>query len=304
MTSEFTDEKCKEFMDYNDNFGLEAEDVLYFKQGALPAIDFEGKIIREGKAKISLCPNGNGDIYRALKVTGMLQTLEERGINYVHLMGVDNMLCHVADPMFLGFTAEEQLDIGTKVIEKRPNESIGVMVLNNGKPAVIEYTELPSSLSHLTAGSILNHVYTLKSLKVICDDTSLNSKYHKAIKAIKTYDPASGTAAKPSAPNGVKFELFYFDAFFLCPKAGVLKVLAEEEFAPIKNPPGNPVDSPDMAKKLMTNRFCRWLEESGCIVEGDKETGLLEISAMVSGYGERLELYNGSRLKLPAYIFT
>ena len=91
------------------------------------------------------------------------------------------MLCHVADPMFLGFTSEEQLEIGTKVIEKRPNESIGVMVLQNDKPAVLEYTELPPNLSHLTAGSILNHIYTLDSLKVICDDPTLNSKYHKAI---------------------------------------------------------------------------------------------------------------------------
>lgn len=206
-------------------------------------------------------------------------------------MGVDNMLCHVADPMFLGFTAEKQLEIAHKAIEKRPDENVGVIVLENGKPAVIEYTELPESLGHLTAGNILNHVYSMDSLKTICSDESLNERYHQAIKAIKTYDPQTGQSAKPAEANGVKFELFYFDAFFLAPNAGLLKVEAEEEFAPIKNAPGNEVDSPDMARKLMTKRYAKWLQTAGCIVEGNLETDLLEISSLVSAFGERLEFY-------------
>lgn len=51
------------------------------------------------------------------------------------------------------------------------------------------------------------------------------------------------------APQGVKLELFIFDTFPLASSTALFEVRREEEFAPVKNAPGQGLpDSPDTAR--------------------------------------------------------
>ena len=49
-------------------------------------------------------------------------------------------------------------------------------------------------------------------------------------------------------PDACKFELFLFDAFLNLESLGLLRVLRQEEFAPVKNATG--ADSPEIARKM------------------------------------------------------
>lgn len=55
---------------------------------------------------------------------------------------------------------------------------------------------------------------------------------------------------KPKEENALKFELFYFDCYPLCPPQEfcIVEALREDEFAPVKNASGAISDSPDTAR--------------------------------------------------------
>jgi UDP-N-acetylglucosamine/UDP-N-acetylgalactosamine diphosphorylase len=68
MTSEPTRKETEAFFKSNKYFGLEGSQIMFFNQGVLPAFDFEGNILMESNTTPVYSPDGNGGIYKALKV--------------------------------------------------------------------------------------------------------------------------------------------------------------------------------------------------------------------------------------------
>lgn len=63
MTSEINNEEIISYFSDNNHFGYSPDHIKFFAQGALPALDFNGKIIIEKEDGISLAPGGNGALY-------------------------------------------------------------------------------------------------------------------------------------------------------------------------------------------------------------------------------------------------
>ena len=88
-------------------------------------------------------------------------------------------------------------------------------------------------------------------------------RYHVAKKKIKYFDVNRKEMVTPDDINGFKYELFVFDTYPIAGEFSLLEVLREEEFAPVKNPPGTPEDSPDSARDLISRLHQSWLEKVG-----------------------------------------
>ena len=251
MTSGPTRKPTEEFFEEHKFFGLHRDNVMFFEQGVLPCISNDGKILLESKSKVAVAPDGNGGLYQALILSGVVADMRKRGTQHIHAYCVDNCLVKVADPTFIGFSASKKVDIATKVVRKRSaKESVGLITQKNGRPAVVEYSEIDSSTAEAKdpknsdlllyrAANIVNHYYSFTYLESI-PQWSHRLPHHVARKKIPHVDLEKGETVKPEKPNGIKLEQFVFDCFpFLTmDKFACMEVRREDEFSPLKNAKG------------------------------------------------------------------
>ncbi|KAI9835587.1 MAG: hypothetical protein M1819_002038 [Sarea resinae] len=315
MTSGPTRAPTEEFFAKHDFFGLKKENVIFFEQGVLPCISNEGKILLESKGKVARAPDGNGGIYHALVKSSVLSDMQKRGIEHIHAYCVDNCLVKVADPVFIGFSASKKVDIATKVVRKRnANEPVGLILLKDGKPDVVEYSEIDKEtaeakdpnhhdLLRFRAANIVNHYYSISFLESI-PNWAHDMPHHVARKKIPFVNTENGETIKPEQPNGVKLEQFVFDVFprLELDKFACMEVQREDEFSPLKNGRGKGEDDPDTSKRDILHQGTRWVQAAGGVVVSEEtETGV-EISPRISYGGEGLEFLKDRTIKAPAVI--
>ena len=92
--------------------------VLPFVQAQLPRLTPEGLIAREAHGEPSLAPSGHGDVFRALRASGVGQELAARGVEHVYFSNVDN-LAATLDPVVLGMHAESGASMTVEVTPRR-----------------------------------------------------------------------------------------------------------------------------------------------------------------------------------------
>ncbi|TGZ85376.1 nucleotide-diphospho-sugar transferase [Ascodesmis nigricans] len=314
MTSGPTRGPTQKFFTENNFFGLSSSNVLFFEQGVLPCLSNTGKILLESKHRVAVAPDGNGGIYRAL-LPEVLPDIRKRGIKHIHAYCVDNSLVKVADPIFLGFSASKNVDLATKVVRKRnATESVGLILLKNGKPDVVEYSEIDAETAEATdpknpeilkfrAANIVNHYYTTRFFDSIPEWVDA-LPHHIAKKKIPFCDIDSGEQTKPEKPNGIKLEQFVFDIFPRIPldKFASLEVKREDEFSPLKNARGTGEDDPDTSKRDVMAQGRRWVEAAGAIFTSEQPEEGIEVSPLVSYAGEGLEYLQGREIRGPALL--
>ena len=314
MTSPINHEATKDFFQEHNFFGLGEENVIFFAQGMLPCMTSEGKIIMETPSKVAMAPDGNGGIYPSLKKSGSLDDMVSRGVKYLHVFSIDNALVKPADPAFMGFCINKEADCGNKSTRKsHAHEKVGVIARRDGRPCVVEYSEISQEMAERTdkttgrlvfgSGNICNHFYSLDFLR---DQVlpNMSDLYHVARKKIPYYDEKQQTTVKPESNNGIKLETFIFDVFPLAKRFAVWEVERSEEFAPVKNAPGSPSDSPDTARAMITNLSKRWLRSSGAVLspDNDDDTVVCEISPLLSYAGEDLEQFSEQAIQVPFHL--
>lgn len=301
MTSAPTHKGTVDFFEDNKYFGLKKDQVKFFQQGVLPAFDLEGKILMSSRGKISVAPDGNGGIYKALEREGILEDMKRKGIKFVHMYCVDNCLVKVGDPAFIGACIKSGTDCAAKCVEKtEPSESVGVFCKNsNDKLVVAEYSELDAETAQAVdpktgrllfgEANIANHFFTVEFLSNLTECLTL--PYHIARKKIPTVNPITGEFGTTA---GVKLEAFIFDVFERAEKPMLFRVPRFEEFAPLKNAPGAPKDSPEYCTDLLFSLHRKYLKEAGAIIN-DKDK--IELSASLTYEGEGLESFKGNEIE-------
>ena len=259
MTSKENHQDTILFLEKNNYFGYNKDKIKFFKQGELPLIDTQGKIILDENAKIKEAADGNGGIYEALSKSGMLQELKQNQIEWIFISGIDNILSNFVDPILLGLTIKENNVIASKSVAKaNPQENVGVFCKMNGKPKIIEYIDLPEEMAEeldengeLMYGEVNIGTY-LYNRSVLENLANAKLPYHAAFKK-SGYLNANGKFIEPDEPNVFKFETFIFDAFTRYDDMTIMRVKREDEFAPVKNRTGN--DSPETAVKLYNEKY-------------------------------------------------
>lgn len=214
----------------------------------------EGKIILDENGLIKEAADGHGGVFESMRKDGVIEDMNKKGVQWVFIGGVDNILAKMVDSVFIGLAIKKNvLAAGKSVVKAGPKEKVGVFCKRNEKPSVIEYTEITEEMSEAKNenGDLLygeSHILcNLFNINAIIDVSERKLPYHSAFKKAK-YINEDGKLIVPDKPNAYKFEAFIFDAFEYLNDMAIMRVKREEEFAPVKNAEG--VDSPETARKL------------------------------------------------------
>ena len=247
MTSHQNNQATVDFFEEQNYFNLDKDKIKFFKQDELPMLTPDGKMILEDN-KIKTASNGNGAIYAALVKEKVIDDMKAKGVEWLYISGVDNIMVNFIDPIFLGLTLKNNMQIASKSVAKAyPEEKVGVFCKKNGKPGIVEYIELTEEMRNDTNknGDLIygdaNIVSHLLNINVIEKITKQKMQYHLEIK------------------KGLyKFEAFVFDGFKAMDNMLVMRVKRENEFAPIKNQEG--VDSPKTALEIYEKNNGKYLQ--------------------------------------------
>ena len=255
MTSEKNNADTVAFFKEKDYFGYNKDYVFFFVQEMAPSVGYDGKILMEAKDRLSTSPNGNGGWFSSLVKAGLLDKINELGVKFLNVFAVDNVLQKMADPVFVGATLEAGAVCGSKVVAKAdPNERVGVLCLEDGRPSIVEYYEMTDEIIHsrddkgnllYNYGVILNYLFDVKTLTDILNRSMPTHVVEKKI----PYINEKAELVKPQEPNGYKFETLVLDMIHMMDNCLSFEVEREHEFAPIKNATG--VDSLESARELM-----------------------------------------------------
>lgn len=261
MTSEENNEETENFFKANNYFGYPQEKITFFKQGQYPMIDTEGKILLDENGLVKEAADGHGGVYIAMYKNGIIEDMKKKGIKWVIVGGVDNVLVKMFDPIFIGMYIKQGYPSASKsVVKKYPEEKVGVFCKKNGKPSIIEYTELSDQMAHAVdengelkygESNIIVHIFELETMEYISKNIL---PYHPAFKKANHLDE-NGNVVIATEPNAYKFEAFIFDAFEQLDNMSILRVNREEEFAPVKNSDEKGLDCPKTARELYKKYF-------------------------------------------------
>lgn len=257
MTSEENDEEIKSFFELHNYFEYPQDNIKFFKQNNLPLLTEEKKLLIGKNKLIKEASDGNGGIFSSMYKNNIIKDMEKKGIKWIFISSIDNILLKIADPTLIGLAIEQNTQIATKsIIKNSPEEKVGAICKKNKKIKVIEYSEMSDEMKNKTnedgelkygESHIMCNLFSLKAL-----DTLAKKKlpYHIAHKK-SDYIDNNGNIIKPEKPNVYKFETFIFDSWGYFDDIAVLRGKREEDFAPIKNKEG--IDSPVTAIELYNN---------------------------------------------------
>lgn len=254
MTSKENNKQTIDFFERNKYFSYPKESIKFFTQSEIPMVNQDGKLILTEEGLIKQAANGHGGIFESMFNNGVVKDLEDKKIEWIFIGPVDNPLVQMTDELMLGIAIDKNaMAVGKSIVKACPEEKVGVFCKKNGRPSVVEYTEITKEMSEMRDenGELLygeSHIncnlFNIKAIEKIGKD---KLPYHTAFKKA-TYMDENGIIIKPEKPNCYKFETFIFDSFEKLDNMQIVRGKREEEFAPVKNKEG--VDSPETAVEL------------------------------------------------------
>ena len=291
MTSKFNYQETMDFFEKNNYFKLNKNNIFFFKQGMLPSLTLDGKLILSERNRLFLNPDGHGGVLKALLNSGLLHKMKDKGIKHLSYFQVDNPMVKMADPYFIGHHIQQKSMVSSKVIAKLyPEEKLGAICKKDKQNCVIEYSDLSKKETYAKnsegqlkylMGSIAIHIFDIKFLL----NFTKKMPIHFAKKKINGYAFTENHNPIIKDVEGIKFETFVFDSIPLAKKSVFFETERDIEFYPVKNKTG--LDSIETCIQGQSKLFVRWLSEAGlCKAEYNEQK--VEISP---GYAPDKELF-------------
>jgi UTP--glucose-1-phosphate uridylyltransferase len=211
---------------------------LGFLQNKVPKILEDGLTPAENdeQPELGWCPPGHGDLFTAIKGSGLLEQLLERGVEIAFVSNADN-LGAALDPALLGYMVVEGLDFMLEAADRTPADRKGghLCQLLDGRLALRESAQCPPEEAdafqdvdryrYFNTNNLWVHLPTLDRLL----DEHGGFLPLPTVVNRKTLDPRDS-----ASPRVLQLETVMGTAISLFPKAAAIRV-PRRRFSPVKN---------------------------------------------------------------------
>lgn len=312
MTSPATDAATRDYFVANNFLGLPSEQVRFFCQGTMFAVDDRwDQILLESPGELFLGPDGHGGMLSALARGGHLADLQAQGIKTLFYGQIDNPLLQLCAPLLVGGHLLARSEMTTQAVRKKHAlERVGNVVAIDNRVQVIEYSDLPESFARavnpdgslrLWAGNMAVHLFDVDFLAREAGRPD-DLPFHLAHKRVPHMN-AAGERVDPPQPNAIRFERFIFDLLPLAQNSLVIEADATVAFAPVKNSATDPTDNPRTARELWSALHRGWLRSAGWETADDAVVEINPLFALdADELCERLAGKIPHQLSSPAYF--
>ena len=242
MTSPLNHQQIDSYLRANRWFGLNREHLDLFKQELIPMCDDQGELFFDAPDQIALAPAGNGKALFHLRARPIWMKWRKKGIEYVQVIPVDNVLAEPFDGELLACHKIEKVDLVLRGVERlSAQEELGIIGMKQGRLVIREYTEVSERIKSKRVGGKLTYFLGNSALFSCSMDwveqlfkNGFDLPWHLSCKKKTKLIPTErGWEQKKSYSWG--FETFIFDLF---PRAKSFKVIITDRinyFAPLKN---------------------------------------------------------------------
>ncbi|MFT4551625.1 MAG: UDP-N-acetylglucosamine/UDP-N-acetylgalactosamine diphosphorylase [Chlamydiales bacterium] len=243
MTSPLNHDETYQFFEENQFFNLAPTQISFFQQQTLPLLDSQGNLFLESPWKFSEGPNGNGRALHEFYHSGIWEQWWNKGIRHLNFLQIDNPLADPFDAELLGHHHDSNSDATIKCTDRqKPDEKVGIVINQNNKTHVIEYSEIPESELHATdeegnfkhlCANLSLFCFNMEFIHKIAQQNTSAVPLHLAHKAVKYLDE-NGASKLAIEPNAWKFETFIFDVLSSAQNVNAVVYPREHCFAPLK----------------------------------------------------------------------
>lgn len=214
MTSPLNHEDTLHFLEQHHYFGYPKEHLFFFQQTMRPLED------RAGNSLSILGPDGNGSALSLFYQSGIWHQWKERGITCVHVIPVDNPL---ADPFDCKIEQGDADSVVQMILRISPEEKVGVVVQENDKIKIIEYTEFHNTSEQFKFANSGLFSFSMSFIERI---QGIMLPLHRHSKTIKL---------NGEIKEIYKYESFIFDLLSFSEKTRLLLYPRGYVFSPLKN---------------------------------------------------------------------
>jgi UDP-N-acetylglucosamine/UDP-N-acetylgalactosamine diphosphorylase len=222
-------EEVTHFFELHGRFGLREDQLSFFVQGELPLLDLQGNWFLERADRLAVGPDGNGGALHHFYKSGIWSLWKSQGVDLVRVLPIDNLLAAPFDTGLLGRHIESGHEVSLEAVARHdPHERVGLLVRQESRPLVVEYSEVsPLTASQVPWANLSQFCMNMEFIERVALGSPL--PLHAARKAAKTMD------GWPQEPNCIKCERFIFDALERARSVGVVAA-DRSQFVPLKSP--------------------------------------------------------------------
>ena len=239
MTNDENNDEIVKFFGNNNYFNYPKDKIHFFVQDNLPILDTDGNLLLKDKDTLLVGPNGNGNVFKALDKSNLLNNMITNNIKYVLFVTIDNVMNKLVDINMLGNMINGNYPVATKTISKKDeNEKDWIFCKYDNKPSMLQTDYITNDITNTKVNDDYvyrekNITYHIIEISEIEKYSKINLKYHRNWKRYNYMDE-TGNIVIPDNNNVFKFEQYIFDAFSYSDNMLLYRV-NDDEFKPIKN---------------------------------------------------------------------
>lgn len=139
MTSRITHRRVVQLFEEKNFFDLPPQDIIFVEQPIMPVLSNRGELLPQSpQGDFAQAPGGHGALLKALDSSPALEQMRDRGLECLHVVGTENLLARVCDPIFIGFCRELDVDCCAKVVERLdPQEDLELFAIRQNPVSTV-----------------------------------------------------------------------------------------------------------------------------------------------------------------------